>query len=111
MPIALDLNKVAIMERSGVQAKFTTYAGNPGSAKPEEQAPRHVCEMICDTTGAVIAKAEGDGRIVSFDKAIKQLDSLNRKPAMQTLADSNASLAAERDELKAKLAALSKPTK
>lgn len=106
MPIPIPLDQIALMEKSGVQARFACYAGNPSSPDPKLQAPRHTCEMVDVTTGAIVLKTEGDSRIVSLNLACKDLAKLNRKPAMQGLADSNAALIKERDDLAAKLAAL-----
>lgn len=113
MPFAMDLDSIALMEKSGVNAKFSCYSGNPADPDPIKQAPRHVCAMIDDQTGEKVLEADGDGRVVAFKAACKKLAALNRKPAMQSLADNNADLTKQRDELAAQLAKLrgDKPSK
>lgn len=113
MPIPLPPEHIALMEKSGVQARFCCYAGNPGSPDPKLQAPRHQCEIVDVVTNEVVCKSESDNRLGSFNAACKILATMNRKPAMQNLADNNAALQKERDDLAAQLAALraTKPAK
>jgi len=108
MPISFPLDKIKIMEKAGVQAKFCCFAGNPSDPDPKKQSPRHICEMVDDTTGEVVTKAEAEQKITAYEKAVDALSAMNRKPAMQSLEDAKAAAERERDELKAKLAALTK---
>lgn len=100
MPFPIEKDTIAVMEANGVQAKWSTFSGNPGDSDPKKHAQRTICTLVDVVSGEEVVKAEGQGRIDSLNTATDVLRKKPRVLAKDQVADLQTELAA----LKAKLA-------